>query len=221
MLIICRSVKGGAGTSVVAASLASVSSRTTPTLLIDLAGDQPAIFGCVTPVAGLTTWMQSPHTDSLETTALEVDERLRIVPTGDGALPHPDSPPWSELARRLAERSGADTNVVVDLGTALAPGSLVDVADRVLLVVRPCYLTLRRAVTMGHLADSVVVVDEEHRALRPRDVESVLGLPVAAVVRSHSTISRRVDAGILHGRLPESLAVPLAELLTDDTRTPT
>jgi len=49
----------------------------------------------------------------------------------------------------------------------------------------------------------------------------VLGLPVVAVVRSHSTISRRVDAGILHGRLPESLAVPLAELLTDDTRTPT
>ena len=52
MLIVCRSVKGGAGTSVVAAALASLSSRTSSTLLIDLAGDQPAIFGSVTPVAG-------------------------------------------------------------------------------------------------------------------------------------------------------------------------
>jgi hypothetical protein len=64
----------------------------------------------------------------------------------------------------------------------------------------------------------VVVIDEEHRALRPRDVESVLGLPVVAVVKTNSMVSRRVDAGILHGRLPESLAAPLRELLAEPTR---
>jgi MinD-like ATPase involved in chromosome partitioning or flagellar assembly len=218
MLIICRSVKGGAGTSVVAAALASISSRTSSTLLVDLAGDQPAIFGSVTPVAGLADWLQSPHSDSLVATAIDIDDDLRILPTGDTSLPHPESSAWTELTRHLVERSRADVNVVVDIGCHSAPPALVEVADRVVLVVRPCYLTLRRAVTLGNLADSVVVVDEEHRALRPRDVESVLGLPVVAVVKSHPMVSRRVDAGILHGRLPDSLANPLRELLAEPSR---
>lgn len=217
MLIVCRSVKGGAGTSVVAAALASLSSRTSSTLLIDLAGDQPAIFGSVTPVAGLADWLQSPHSDSLLSTSIHIDDKLRILPTGDTALPHPQSSAWMELTRHLVERSRA-TTVVVDLGSSIAPPALIDAADRVLLVVRPCYLTLRRAVTLGELADSVVVIDEEHRALRPRDVESVLGLPVVAVVKTNSMVSRRVDAGILHGRLPDSLAAPLQELLAEPTR---
>ena len=108
--------------------------------------------------------------------------------------------------------------MIVDIGCTVAPPALLDAADRVLLVVRPCYLTLRRAVTLGDLADSVVVVDEEHRALRPRDVESVLGLPVVAVVKTNSMVSRRVDAGILHGRLPDSLVTPLREVLTEPLR---
>lgn len=217
MLIVCRSVKGGAGTSVVAAALASLSSRTTSTLLVDLAGDQPAIFGAVTPVAGLADWLQSPHSDSLVATAIDIDDHLRILPTGDSTLPHPDSSAWTELTRHLVERSRT-TTVIVDIGCSVAPPALIDAADRVLLVVRPCYLTLRRAVTLGDLADSVVVVDEEHRALRPRDVESVLGLPVVAVVKTNSMVSRRVDAGILHGRLPDSLVTPLREVLTEPLR---
>lgn len=218
MLVICRSVKGGAGTSVVAAALASLSSRTTSTLLVDLAGDQPAIFGSVTPVAGLADWLQTPHGDSLVGTAIDVDDNLRIVPTGDARLPHSESATWGELTRQLVEHSRAATNVIVDLGSVVSPSALLEAADRVLLIVRPCYLTLRRAVTLGDIADSVIVVDEDQRALRPRDVESVLGLPVAAIVKVHPMIARRVDAGILHGRLPDSLVSPLREVFGESTR---
>ena len=61
----------------------------------------------------------------------------------------------------------------------------------------------------------MIVVDESQRALRPRDVESVLGLPVAAIVNVDSAVARRVDAGLLHGRLPTSLSSPLREVLSE------
>jgi MinD-like ATPase involved in chromosome partitioning or flagellar assembly len=218
VLIICRSVKGGAGTSVVAAALATMASHSRSTLLVDLAGDQPAIFGCVTPVAGVADWLAAPHAASLMAHAIDIDDHLRIVPTGDAALPHSEATTWSELAEHLRDRSHADTTVIVDLGSNVAPSALIDAADRVLLVVRPCYLTLRRAVALGRLADSVVVLDEESRALRPRDVESVLGLPVVAVVHVRATVARRVDAGILHRRLPDCLVEPLSGLLDEPIR---
>jgi len=82
-------------------------------------------------------------------------------------------------------------------------------------VVRPCYLALRKAVALAVKADSVVVVDEDQRALRPRDVESVLGLPVVAIVKTHPSVARRVDAGLFHRRLPDSLAAPLRDILTE------
>ena len=47
MLICCWSVKGGSGTSVVAASLAAIlaSRDATGSLFVDLDGDGPALFG--------------------------------------------------------------------------------------------------------------------------------------------------------------------------------
>ena len=46
MFIICRSPKGGVGTSVVAAALALRHAHAGhPTVLVDLAGDQPDLLG--------------------------------------------------------------------------------------------------------------------------------------------------------------------------------
>lgn len=46
MLVVCWLPKGGVGTSVVAAALAlRAAADGTETLLVDLAGDQPAILG--------------------------------------------------------------------------------------------------------------------------------------------------------------------------------
>lgn len=217
MLIVCRSVKGGSGTSVVSATLASLASSTSHTVLVDLAGDQPAIFGSVTPVTGLTDWIHQPSSDSPWAIDIVIDDDLRVIPTGERPLPHRGSAGWNEFAERLMELCDSAT-VIVDAGTLDLPTSILDAADRVLLVVRPCYLTLRKAVASSARADGVIVVDEDQRALRPRDVESVLGMPVLGVVRTHHSVARRVDAGLFHRRLPDSLAHPLREVLVDVVR---
>ena len=219
MLVICRSVKGGSGTSVVTAALASIAARTGHTTLVDLGGDQPAIFGSTTPVAGLAEWLNSDRSTSPFETDIELDENLRVVPRGENSVPAPESAAWTSLIGHLVARSNAGHTVIVDCGAGPTPSCLVEVADRSLLVVRPCYLALRRAVARPERTDSVIVVDESQRALRPRDVESVLGLPVAAVVTVDPTVARRVDAGLLHGRLPSSLSSPLRDVLSEPLRT--
>jgi len=97
MLVICRSVKGGSGTSVVTAALASIAARTGLTTLVDLGGDQPAIFGSTTPVAGLAEWLNSDRSTSPFETDIELDENLRVVPRGESSVPAPESAAWTSL----------------------------------------------------------------------------------------------------------------------------
>ena len=60
-MFVCWSVKGGAGTTVVAAALALVLSRSRPMLLADLGGDSPAALGMPEPSGpGLVDWLASP-----------------------------------------------------------------------------------------------------------------------------------------------------------------
>jgi hypothetical protein len=74
-----------------------------------------------------------------------------------------------------------------------------------LLVLRPCYLALRRAVAAPFRPSGVVLVREPGRALTRRDVEAVLGVPVRAEVDVDPAIARAVDAGLLTARLPRGL----------------
>jgi hypothetical protein len=83
-------------------------------------------------------------------------------------------------------------------------------ADRSLLVLRPCFLALRRAVDAPIRATGVVLVREEGRALGRSDVEDALGLPVVAQVRTSAAVARAVDAGLLAAALPPKLAKDLA-----------
>jgi hypothetical protein len=109
--------------------------------------------------------------------------------------------------RPAAARAG-DATVVVDCGVprvgtpawAVAAG-----AGRSLLVLRPCYLALRRAAETPLRPSSVVLVVEPGRALGRSDVEAVLGVPVAAEIPWDPTIARAVDAGLLASRLPRPL----------------
>jgi hypothetical protein len=78
-----------------------------------------------------------------------------------------------------------------------------------LLVLRPCYLALRRALAAPVRPSAVVVVEEPHRALDPTDIEDVLGVPVRAVVPWDPSISRCVDAGLLAARMPRLLVSAL------------
>ena len=76
MFVICRSPKGGVGTSVVAAALALRHAQAGhPTVLVDLAGDQPDLLG-VAPSSsfGIGDWAERGDDVPVEAlTALEVE----------------------------------------------------------------------------------------------------------------------------------------------------
>jgi hypothetical protein len=100
--------------------------------------------------------------------------------------------------------------VLVDCGTAREPATraVVEVADVGVVVLRGCYLALRRAVhapPLEHTA-GVVLLDEPGRSLGANEIGEVLDLPVLARVPVDKAIARAVDAGVLSTRLPEALA---------------
>lgn len=64
-MLLCWSAKGGSGTTVIAAALALVLSRTSPTVLADLCGDIPAALGLAEPSGpGIDDWLASPTADT-------------------------------------------------------------------------------------------------------------------------------------------------------------
>lgn len=213
-MYLCWSVKGGSGTTVVAASLALVCSQQRPTLLLDLAGDAPATLGLPEPSGpGVADWLASPTADAaaLVRLAVPANDQLRVLPLGAGFTA--DAARWTALAAALAE---VEATVVIDAGTGAPPAALVAAATQRLLVTRPCYLALRRAVAHhGASTDGptgIVLVAEPSRALHARDVERALGAPVVAEVPVDPVIARSVDAGLLATRLPRSLSVTLGAL---------
>ncbi|MCZ7528191.1 MAG: hypothetical protein M5U14_18565 [Acidimicrobiia bacterium] len=127
------------------------------------------------------------------------------------------APPLLAEAGAALAVSLPDGPAVADLGTAAgAPERAVaEVADRSVLVLRGCYLALRRAVRspLAPRIAGVVLVEEPGRSLGARDVADVLGRPVLARVPAQASIARAVDAGVLAARLPEALARPATLLL--------
>lgn len=107
---------------------------------------------------------------------------------------------------------GADHGERFDLVVRDGPAE----AGTNLLVTRPCYLALRRALNLGisSSATGVVVVSEPGRALDGRDIAEVTALPIVTTIPLRADIARAVDAGILAARLPDRLAVAAAEILT-------
>jgi hypothetical protein len=96
---------------------------------------------------------------------------------------------------------------VVDAGSCPTGPALEVVATAAtsLLVLRPCFLALRRAVTAPIRPSGVVLVREPGRALGRRDVEAALGVPVRAELDVDPSVARAVDAGLLVTRLPRAL----------------
>ena len=116
-----------------------------------------------------------------------------------------------DLGDRLKLTSQAKS-VVVDLGslvgarTRLADAAaLLSFADASLLVVRPCYLALQRALDSALRPTGVVLLTEEGRSLQRTDVESCLGVPVVMEIAVNPLVARAVDAGLLNTRLPRAL----------------
>jgi MinD-like ATPase involved in chromosome partitioning or flagellar assembly len=203
-MFVCWSSKGGCGTSVVAASLALLTARSQHSLLVDLDGDLPGVLGLAEPSGpGVGDWLASPVADTTALLGLTVPvtDRLELLPVGC-PVDRPAAVRWSALAAALAQ---ADQEVVVDAGLGNPPDALLGHGARSLLVIRPCYLAIRRAATLTARVDGVVMVVEPGRALGRRDVEHAIGAPVVAEVPYDPQVSRSVDSGLMSSRLPWSL----------------
>lgn len=223
MLVSCWSTKGGAGTTVVAAALALLLAREAPggAVLADLDGDLPFALGLSdADRPGLAAWLSAAPdvpADALVRLEEPVAPGLVLLRRGGGPAP-------ARHADLLAGLLAADPRpVVADCGlldgadTAAdgwrggAGAVLAAGATRSLLVLRPCFLAVRRAAHAPVRPSGIVLMAEEGRALTAADVEDAVGAPVLARVRVTEQIARTVDAGLLASRLPRSLARDLRD----------
>lgn len=221
MMLTLWSVKGGSGVTVVAAALAALLGRRGEgdAVLVDLGGDAPAVLGAPEPDGpGLSDWLAAD--DAVGPAAIDrltrpVADGVELVWRGRRRIG------GAERAELLAAHlAGLGRPVVIDLGSLVPPPAadasdevrriLLDRSDRSWLVTRPCFLSLRRALSVGRRPDGVVLVAEDGRALGRTDVEDVLGVPVIATVPVDAAVARAVDAGLLAARLPMAIARPLA-----------
>jgi hypothetical protein len=87
-----------------------------------------------------------------------------------------------------------------DLALRVASGASLS-----LLVLRPCYLAVRRAVAAPVRPSGLVLIREPGRSLTADDIEQVLGVPVRAEIDVEPAVARAVDAGTFLPKLPSSL----------------
>lgn len=217
--------KGGQGVSVTVAALAlaQLQRHHGTVAIVDLAGDQPAVLGTTAQHSvGVLDWLGGDAPASaLRRTVLPVTESLTVVPLGGAVTATGGVPGYSEARVGdlwRAVESLADM-VLVDAGVPGSPGEFtggqtstawlrrlaVEASDTNLVVVRACYLALRRFRGLGLSCDSAVLVHEAQRALGKGDVADALGVPVATTVDHDPAVARSVDAGLLATRVPRRL----------------
>lgn len=203
-MYLCWSVKGGSGTSVVAAALALHLATTDPAWLIDLAGDAPAVLGVDAAGApGVGDWMRSSVAtpESLHALSIRVVENCALIPLGE-------RDPSGDVG--LLARALDGCRAVIDAGCGEPPPALAGRAEHSLLVIRPCVLALWRAQRISRPPTGVVLVVEPGRALKQRDVAAILGAPVVAEVRVDPAVTSAVDLGVFATRAPRSLMRQIA-----------
>ncbi|MEO6987176.1 MAG: hypothetical protein ABI239_00835 [Aquihabitans sp.] len=208
MLIACWSVKGGVGTTAVAAAIAVSAAHHGPVLAVDLAGDLPGCLGVAESVGpGVSEWLAAGAEvppDALHRMQDPVAVNLSLLARGRGPQP-------AHRARALVQLLAATGGtVVVDCGRLDGDHpvavTVAAEADRSLLVTRLCFLGLRRAAQAPLRPSGVVVIREPGRALTVADAERTIGAPVVADVMIDPAVGRAIDAGLLTSRLPRSLA---------------
>lgn len=204
MLIAYWAVKGGSGTTVLAAAHAIRASAHRPALIVDLDGDTPGTLGVPVPSSGVADWLAAGDrvpSDALDRLTVTVGPNLRLLGRGQGPL---DPARADVLAELLA---ASPHTVIVDCGTR--PGAvasrIAQRASRSVLVTRACYLALRRQAVGGLAPTEVAVILEANRALDLDDIARSVGAPIRLTVPHDPGIARAVDAGLLRCRLPRAL----------------
>jgi hypothetical protein len=218
MYTICWSPKGGSGTTVVATLLALLAARHRPTIVVDLGGDVGTALGadpcssggvgdwlCTSGAPDGRLWQLAQPCEPADASD------LRVVP--QGSMPAGDRLVDLAAERLAAAAAAHDGHVVIDAGRVLPDGPLLDCAARSLMVIRPCYLALRRASALGPTGSDIVVVAEPGRCLSRHDIELSLGARVVAELPWDPGIARAVDAGLLRRRVPGIAGRALGGLL--------
>jgi len=204
MVITCWSVKGGSGATVVASSIAlllSLGHR--PTTLIDLCGDSSASLGLADPHPCLPASAEQLWCpEFLHRSAVPVNDLLDLV------VVDPSFRSTANTRSLHLHPPATGRHLVIDAGLE-PPAWLRLASDHDVLVVRGCYLALRRASRLAHRPTDVVIVNEPGRALGRREVEVVCGGPVVADIGWDPAVARSIDAGLLAGRIPPALREPL------------
>lgn len=230
MLIACWSSKGGSGTTVVASALALSAARRgvsdAGVLLVDLADDVPATLGLREDGGpGFAEWAGAGDgidVDALSALEIEAAPGLHVLPTGRWSGEVPGTALTTAAERAAIFWAASARLVVVDLGTVGSAAvtrsgvitAVANAASQRVLVVRPCYVALRRAMDHGPVPTAVVVVREPGRSLGISDVEGALGVHVGVTIEFDPAVARAVDAGLVAVRLPRALERPVRSLLT-------
>ena len=164
-LLTLWSPKGGSGTSVFAAACALVLARRSGARLVDLGGDQPAIFGLgAEPATGVADWLEAgpgAPTEALDRLAVEAAPGVALIPRGDRRrrARAPTRGRGGRRARgRAARRSGARRSSTPGTADGTGGPGPLEVSDATVVVVRGCYLTLRRSVRHPALARAAGLV---------------------------------------------------------------
>lgn len=180
------SVKGGQGVTTIAvadAALEAAAGRNVWLVTHDL-GDTLAAFGLATASADRDHFFVDGE-----------GVPVILTPATYGNLAASDS--------RFSDQFPDPDVIIHDLG--VSPQS-DEMCGRQLLVIRSCYLALRRALESSCKFDGIVLVEEVGRSLGVVDVESVLGVSVVMRVPYVAEVSRAVDAGLLGWRVPAALS---------------
>lgn len=181
-------------------------------LLVDLCGDQPAILGQPDGALGISDWLvagEDAAPDALQRLERAVSPTVNLLCVGT------ESQPPMERADLLVSLLANDPrNVIIDAGTQDAPlaATICAAAEQCSLVLRPCYLALRRAKQHQGRSTGVILLQEPGRSLRSLDVSEVLDLALVAEIQWDPAVARAVDAGLLSARVPRSLAKVMAKL---------
>ena len=213
MIIWYWSVKGGVGTSVVAAATAvRLASDDREATLVDLTGDQPALLGLIAGAApsepGIGDWVAAGDgvaADAIGRLLEDVAPGLRLL--RQGTQPALDALDDGRrrlvLALEVLARIGP---VVVDAGLdPFEVRSDLAAGHRPVCVLRSCYLALTRAQRVSGPYDRVVLVEEPGRALWVRDVAAAVGASSVERVAWDPRVARSVDAGTIVSMLPPPL----------------
>lgn len=211
MVLAVWTPKGGSGCTVLSCALAleAARERTSHAVVVDGNGDVPAALGVnEADGPGVSDWLAcagAPTAPRLMSYGRATTAGVSVLPWGTGPAPSVAGA-GRQLVRELAHHDG---HVVVDLGIVAEEwqDEVLRDAHASVMVLRPCYLAIRRARRSRHadMTSGVVLIEEPGRKISATEIESVLGIPVWSVIPWRAAIANTVDAGVLGTRLPDPL----------------